>query len=284
MSNRLMGLCPRELTLLALTGAASLALCGTAGGATSGLPALDISLSPTAITVSGATQAGAVNIVVTAAKGLKEPTPALLLLKPGSTPADVEAFLMKNHSDPNAIGRFGSIVLDAEAAAGGTSEVQTVLAPGNYLALNVEGEPRPGAPHATFTVAPSAAPAELPAPAAVVRTIDFAFKGPRTLKSGSLVRFENEGFLVHMDIAFPVRSRRAALAFAADLRSGRNKAAERLVAGPPLSLQGPVSPGAVQQGVLSARTGWYVQACFMDTQDGREHTRLGMERVIRVVR
>jgi len=26
-----------------------------------------------------------------------------------------------------------------------------------------------------------------------------------------------------------------------------------------------------------------VQACFMDTQDGREHTTLGMERIIRIL-
>ncbi len=30
--------------------------------------------------------------------------------------------------------------------------------------------------------------------------------------------------------------------------------------------------------------GWYVIACFMDTQDGREHSQLGMDRVIQVVR
>ena len=34
----------------------------------------------------------------------------------------------------------------------------------------------------------------------------------------------------------------------------------------------PASPGAMQQEVLNAKPGYYVQACFMDTQDGREHT------------
>jgi hypothetical protein len=33
-----------------------------------------------------------------------------------------------------------------------------------------------------------------------------------------------------------------------------------------------------------AAPAYYVLACFMDTQDGREHTVLGMEKVIRVVR
>jgi hypothetical protein len=38
----------------------------------------------------------------------------------------------------------------------------------------------------------------------------------------------------------------------------------------------------MQQEVLNANPGYYVQACFMDTQDGREHTVLGMERVIQI--
>jgi hypothetical protein len=49
-------------------------------------------------------------------------------------------------------------------------------------------------------------------------------------------------------------------------------------------LFGPVSHGAVQQQVLRAKPGYYVEACFMDTQDGREHTQLGMERLVRVVK
>ena len=46
----------------------------------------------------------------------------------------------------------------------------------------------------------------------------------------------------------------------------------------------PASPGALQQSELHAKPGYYVEACFMDTQDGREHTQLGMERVVRVVK
>jgi hypothetical protein len=42
--------------------------------------------------------------------------------------------------------------------------------------------------------------------------------------------------------------------------------------------------GAYQQQVIHNRPGYWVLACFMDTQDGREHTQLGMERVIRIVK
>jgi hypothetical protein len=45
---------------------------------------------------------------------------------------------------------------------------------------------------------------------------------------------------------------------------------------------GPMSHGGIQQLVLHVHKGYWVLACFMDTQDGREHTTLGMEKVIRI--
>jgi hypothetical protein len=40
----------------------------------------------------------------------------------------------------------------------------------------------------------------------------------------------------------------------------------------------------MQQAVLTAKPGFHVEACFMNTEDGREHTQLGMERLIKVVK
>jgi hypothetical protein len=40
----------------------------------------------------------------------------------------------------------------------------------------------------------------------------------------------------------------------------------------------------MQQAVLNVKTGWYVEACFVDMQDHREHTQLGMLRLVRVVK
>jgi hypothetical protein len=105
-----------------------------------------------------------------------------------------------------------------------------------------------------FKVLASKAPAALPAPAAVERTIEFGFKGPKTLHDGELVAFENEGFLVHMDLAFPVKSMKAAKTAVRDLQT------------------------------ITAKPGIYVQVCFMQTQDGRDHTRLGMERIIKITK
>ena len=35
---------------------------------------------------------------------------------------------------------------------------------------------------------------------------------------------------------------------------------------------------------IGQKPGFWVIACFMNTQDGREHTQLGMERVIEIVK
>ena len=40
--------------------------------------------------------------------------------------------------------------------------------------------------------------------------------------------------------------------------------------------------GASQQQVVHVRPGYWVLACFQATQDGREHTQFGMERVIHI--
>jgi hypothetical protein len=124
----------------------------------------------------------------------------------------------------------------------------------------------------------------LPAPQATVRSIDFAFRGPSMLHDGELVRFENEGFLVHMDLAFPVKNHATAKLLIKALLAGKQKQVEKLAAGEPVNFAGPLSTGAFQQETITAKPGWYVQACFMETQDGRDHTMLGMERAIQIVK
>jgi hypothetical protein len=266
---------------LAALGAAALAT-GAAQAAT--LPTVTATVSPTAITISGALQSGAVNISSTGTG--KEPDVTLILLKPGVSVAELYAFLDSNKvtNEANLVDPYGSIVFDQEAGKGKPSEVQTVLVPGQYVALSGEGEKSVKWPRTSFTIAPSPTPAALPAAQATEKTIDFGFKGPTVLKVGELVRFENEGFLVHMDIAFPVTSKKAAKQVVKALSTGREKGLEKLIAGEPINFAGPVSSGAFQQATIAAKPGWYVQACFMTTQDGRPHTLIGMERIIKIVK
>jgi hypothetical protein len=272
----------------AVLAAASLACLGglvAVGSAQAApLPTLTLSLTSSSITVAGTPQSGAVDVVVSAS-GVKEASAILFLLKPGVSVAEVETFLQnkKLASDPNNATKFGTIVFDAEAAPAPGTEAQTDLQPGQYLALLAPNEGSPKI-HAAFTVAASKAPATLPTPEATVRSIEFNFRGPTTLHDGELVRFENEGFLVHMDIAFPVKNAKAAKKVMKALLDGKEKGIEKLVAGPPIELAGPLSPGSFQQETINARPGVYVQACFMETQDGRVHTRLGMERMFKITK
>ena len=254
---------------------------GVAQAAT--LPTISATVSPTTIAVSGALQSGAVNIASTATGG-KEPAVVLIRLNAGVSVNEVFAFLATNKAakDPNTVSKYGSIVFDAEAGKGKPTEAQTTLAAGQYVAVNAEGEQSSKWARSSFAIAASAAPAALPAAQATEKTIEYGFRGPSVLHVGEVVRFENEGYLVHMDIALAVTSKKAALKVAKGLLSGHEKGLEKLASGPPASFAGPLSSEGFQQEVITAKPGWYVQACFMPTQDGRPHTLLGMERIIKI--
>ncbi|MFI4990635.1 MAG: hypothetical protein ACHQHO_06940 [Solirubrobacterales bacterium] len=274
--------------MLAIAGvctALALGAFGASAAQAATLPTVTATVSASSITISGALQSGAVNIASTATGG-KEPSVTLFQLKPGVSLAEFTALLDSNKvtKDPNSTGKYGAIVFDAEAGKGKAAEAQTILAPGQYVALNAEGEKSSTWPRASFAVAASPSPVALPAAQATVKTIEFGFRGPSVLKVGELVRFENEGYLVHMDFAFPVKSKKAARAVLKALATGHEKGLEKLVAGPPLGFAGPLSTGGFQQELITAKPGWYVQACFMPTQDGRPHTLIGMERIIKIVK
>lgn len=251
----------------------------TAGG----LPTITVTMDGKSIAVAGALQSGAVDVhsIVT---GEPFGSPALVRLNPGVSYPQFFAALASPAvgRDPNAITPYGSIVFDA-AAPPGQSDTQTELAPGDYVALDTAHE-RPPFPSATFTIVPSSSPATLPAADATESAIDFRFRGPTVLHNGQLVRAINSGWTVHMAEAFGVRNAAAGRKAVKLLRHGKDKRAQRLATKAFFSFQEPASHGAVQQAVLHAKPGYYVEVCHMDTQDGREHTRLGMERLIRVAR
>ncbi|HTY98071.1 MAG TPA: hypothetical protein VMB91_13585 [Solirubrobacteraceae bacterium] len=267
--------------------AATLAVCALCalGAQAAGVPTMSIAVTSTSATVTGApTTAGAVNVVVSD-KGLKEGSAILFRLAPGRTVAEAEQFLneKKGHGDPNNSVELGSIVFDAEAESGVTDEAQTELQAGTYLVLigGSKGEP---AMRGTFTLGSGGAALALPAAQATEKSIDFGFRGPTTLHDGEVVRFENEGFVVHMDVAFPVKNMRSAKKAVKDLKAGNEKAVEKLIAGPPVAFYGPLSHNAYMQETITAKPGIYVQVCFMETQDKVDHTRLGMERIIKITK
>jgi uncharacterized cupredoxin-like copper-binding protein len=277
----------KRLALLAVITSALLAaaatLAVTANAASSTLPTVSVAITPTTIAVTGTLESGAVNIV-SHDTGVKEGSVILVLLKPGATFEEAEAGIKKAHGDTNAVGKYGSLVFDAEANPGQTSETQTYLQPGQYVAVLPGGEGKGSKAHELFTVAAAATPVPLPAPEATIRSIEFGFRGPSTLHDGELVRFENEGYLVHMDLAAPVKNVATAKRAVKLLLAGNEHGLEKLIVGPPVGFAGPLSPGAFQQETITAKPGVYVELCFMDTQDGRSHTQLGMERIIKIIK
>lgn len=248
---------------------------------TSGLPQLTIAMDGSSISVGGALESGAVDVVSTTTK---EPQgePTLVRLNPGVTPDQAYAFLGTPAArDLNNTGRIGSIVFASEADKG-VSHVQTSLQPGQYLAIDVAGNNPAKFAHTSFTIEQAAQPAALPKPQATIKAVDFAFRGPRTLHRGELLRVENDGFLVHMFVATEAKNAKTAPEVVKALRAGNDKRARRLSIGG-VVFANPVSPGAEQQLRVTAKPGYWVLACFMTTQDGREHTQLGQERIVHVV-
>lgn len=278
---------------LAITAGASGTLLGLAPGAASAastdalatsLPVITLAMDGKSVTVGGTLVSGAVDIRSTVT-GEEDGSPALFHLNPGVTVQQVFA-AVGSSNDPNATQPYGSIVFSGDAPKG-TTDLQTTLSPGNYAALdfgqmnnnnNNSGPP----PFATFTVAQATNPASLPTPAATVTAVDFRFKGASTLKNGEIVSTVNKGYLVHMVDAIRVKDVSQANKLMALLRAGKDNQAQKLATGF-TELAGTVSKGAVVQQTLHAKPGVYVLACFMDTQDGREHTQLGMLRMIKVV-
>jgi len=270
---------------LAVTGALVLAGGAVAAGSAGSLPTLNIALTgTTGVSVSGSEVSGAVNVVSTfsgkapGGPNSNGPTWGLVRLNPGVSVQQAVAAVQSAHGDVNALTPYGSLFADNSAG----TPTQTVLTPGNYAALNLTGNGNPGA--ATFTVTQSSSLAALPTASATETAIEFNFRGPKVLHDGTIVRAQNGGYLVHMVIGIGVKNAATGREVMALLLAGKDGQAQKLASRNFLNLAGPISPGGMQQAVLNAKPGYYIEACFMDTQDGREHTQLGMMRLIRVVK
>lgn len=273
---------PHIAVATVVAGAKALALVGAVASASSqsaasGLPTIRLALNGSkSITVSGSTVSGAVNVASTFA-GKGQGNVALVRLNPGASIQAAGGAVQRHGGDINYLAPYGALIFDASAPG----SAQTTLTPGNYVALNLSGHGQPA--FGPFTVTQSNAPAALPKPGATIRAIEFNFRGASVLRSGEMVRFENDGFLAHMIVGIRVKNRAVAAAETAALRAGKNKLSRRLAMGF-ANFAGPMSPGGLQQEVIDAKPGIYVLACFMDTQDKRVHVRLGMERTIRIVK
>lgn len=246
-------------------------------GHSTALPVITVKMNGKKITVGGALQSGGVRVVSTVT-GEPAGGPTFVRLNPGVTPAQL---FKAAQGDPNNIALIASIVFSPQANKG-TSSAQVSLRPGNYVALDLASSSSTP-PFTTFKITKAPSPAKLPAPKATMSSIEFSFRGPGTLHNGDLVRFGNHGFVVHMIVAARGASLAGAQKIAKLLKEGKNGQAQHLATGF-TAFFNILTHGAFQQQVVNVRPGFWVLACFMDTQDGREHTRLGMERVIHITK
>jgi hypothetical protein len=271
---------------LAATASASLAASSAQGkpshaaASAASLPKITVAMTGKKITVGGALQSGGVRIVSTVS-GERQGEPVFVRLNPGVTLNQFFKVLPRAAADPNNLGGVASIVIDTMVRRGQSSTIQADLKPGLYVAADIAGKGQP--PLTPFTISKAATPAKLPAPKAVIAAIEFGFRSPGKLHVGDLVRFANHGFLVHMIDFARARNKADAFKAARLLREGKLRQTGPLVTGGG-TFAGPLSHGGFQQLVVRNRPGYYVLACFMETQDGRDHVVLGMERVIHIVR
>jgi hypothetical protein len=230
------------------------------------------------VAVSGQLTSGAAHIQITTI-GEKDGELTLVHLRAGVTIQEAQTKV--NPNDLNTLNPLGGIKLNADAPRGVTN-VQALLPPGQYGALDTSGQGNQRPPQTGFVVAKSTAPAALPPAQAKYNIIDFRFQGPATLRDGEVLRIHNSGWLVHMAAAAQARNRAGAVQLRNLLLAGKDRQAQRVSIGS-VAFAGPISHGATQQARVKARPGWYVLACFMDTQDHREHVQLGMLRIIHIV-
>jgi hypothetical protein len=246
-------------------------------GHSTALPVITVKMNGKQITVGGALQSGGVRVVSTVT-GEPAGGPTFVRLNPGVTPAQL---FKAAQGDPNDIALIASIVFSPPAHKG-TSSAQVSLRPGHYVAVDL-GPSTSTPPFTTFKITKSPSPAKLPAPQATMSSIEFSFRGPGILHNGDLVRFGNDGFLVHMIVAVRGASLAGAQKIAKLLKEGKNGQAQHLATGG-ATFVNILTHGAFEQQVVHVRPGFWVLACFFDTQDHREHTMLGMERVIHITR
>jgi plastocyanin len=274
LKKRIMGVSAGVLTAAVSAGAA---FGATAAGGGS-LPTLNVTASGKKVSLPASVPAGAVSVQVTV-KGEKAASAAFVKLRPGATIKQVFDRLSKAHGDPNALKGYAAVLFDLPSIKG-KQTAQTVLTPGNWFAvdLNVNGIPKA----TPFTVTKSGKAAKLPAADATVKMADFKFKSPATLHDGDIVRFVNSGKVFHMTVAAMAKNMASAKTIAADLKAGKDGKAQKMATGFTEFVDG-ASPGFSMQGVLTAKPGIYVLACFMAT-NGKEHTRLGMEKIVTVTK
>jgi hypothetical protein len=268
--------------LVSVVALAALVVPGASSGQSSALPALDITVGGGSIAVNGTVQSGATTLNITNSAAKKQAGVVIVRLQPGVTVDELLAAAAGASDDPNVIAPYGTIDFDLTVDPGVTA-VDTVLRAGSYVALDPSAGNPSKWPHTEFTVAQASTEAALPSAAKSISSLDFGFKAPKSIKRGSVVRFQQTGNVMHMIAAIKVQNAFVAKQLVKLLEAGKDKKANKLAQGF-AGFVDPASGGTVQQEKVTAAPGQYVLACFLPTQDGRPHTRIGMAKPLKITK
>jgi hypothetical protein len=231
------------------------------------------------VAIGGTLKSGAERIAFTVT-GEAQGGPALVRLDPGVSLGQLLAHFAAIGQDQNNLYGLAQLAMSTEADRG-TSSVYVNLLPGTYIALDTNAPSRTP-PFSVFTVTRAKHPVAMPKPGATISSHEFGFGGATKIKDGEIVRWDNAGFLVHMIVGAEAPDQTTANKIAADLLAGNDNAAQALAIGF-YGWDGALSHGESFESVIHQHPGFWVIACFMDTQDHREHTTLGMEKVIQIL-
>jgi plastocyanin len=276
------------MRLRALVAATVVALGVGVGMATAqqGVPTVTVNASPTGASVepAGPIAAGPTRINVVRPAGVTKPLNAYVaVLVPGVTVEQLRKTLAEDDKTEGEAS-LGLVSIQASVAldAGDASRAFTfTVKPGLTYYVLVEQQVDKGAPPRSFTSFTSSGDANgatAAAPAATIRLQGLRFKGAKTLKQTSTVRFENRDGVAHFALAFPLRKGVTTGQFGKALKQSE-RALRKLVAGAPYMAQNVISGGDVtnDQELHFAKKGRYGFVCFIDG-----HDQLGMYKIITV--
>jgi hypothetical protein len=268
--------------------AALLAMLGPAAATAQApaVPEVSIGLGKSTVTLTGADnlQAGPTKITLTNPDRVKENFGGLFLLRAGVTPDEFRG-AVQSRGIP-ALYSLGTLEYTAALAEADSthSSVIPLQRSGTYVAIQGAGENPDNWAFASFTVGSGSNGATAPTPDATVDMDDFVFAGDRRLPRNGTIRFRNIGTAPHFAVAFPLKAKARFKGFKRAIMRNRERAAMRLVGGPPTEIQGLVSAGADNTtDIQFARRGRYALVCFFSTRENRQgHHEIGMVNQVRV--
>jgi hypothetical protein len=258
-----------------------LAVVAAVAAAQTPVPTVAVTAGATAVTVDtpGPIAAGPTRFAFTQSGGPREFAANVVTLRAGVSVEELQQRLASGSPDS----ALGMVFLEAAVPLGGDGATRAVTfdvkANVTYAVLGLpEGEEASSFGFTTFTAGATASGAQEAAPDATIRMVDYGFRDAATLPRNGTIRVENAGAAFHFALTFPVRRGVGDRQVGRALRSGRDRAIGRIVAGPPVQVQGVISPGSANTNEVSfPRRGRYALVCFFG-----EHNRLGMYKVVRV--